>query len=175
MAVEEIAANLTFEQERAAIWWATNSPAALVTKWIHELIGKEGVDLPHAARILAYALAAAADSSIAVWDAKYTWWTARPVTDIPTLTTLVPTPPYPSYPSGYSGVLGSTTTVAGLFFPEMADDFATRAAEAAASRGWAGIHYVIDDDIGLAMGRQVGRLVCAAAGKDGTEIPPATA
>jgi hypothetical protein len=41
-----------------------------------------------------------------------------------------------------------------------------RAWEAAASRGWAGIHYVIDDDIGLTMGRQVGRLVCALARTD---------
>jgi membrane-associated phospholipid phosphatase len=169
MAVQDIAANLTFEQQRAAVWWATNSPAVLVTKWIHELIGKEGVDLPHAARILAYALVAAADSSIAVWDAKYTWWTTRPITEIPTLKTLVPTPPYPAYPSGYSAILGSTTTVAGFFFPEVVDDFASRAVEAAASRAWAGIHYVIDDDIGLAMGRQVGRLVYAAARADGTE------
>jgi membrane-associated phospholipid phosphatase len=38
---------------------------------------------------------------------------------------------------------------------------ADRAWEAAASRGWAGVHYVVDDDVGLAMGRLVGRLVCA--------------
>ena len=43
------------------------------------------------------------------------------------------------------------------------------AAEAAASRGWAGIHYVIDDDIGLLMGRQVGRLAISVALDDGAE------
>src|SRR5918993_1911492 len=51
--VQECAANLSFEQERAAIWWGTNSPAGLVNGWARELIGKEGVDLPHAAQILA--------------------------------------------------------------------------------------------------------------------------
>jgi membrane-associated phospholipid phosphatase len=127
------------------------------------------------ARILAYSHVATADAAIAVWDAKYTWWTSRPITEIPELRTLVPTPPYPAYPSGYSAVIGSSTTVAGLFFPEMADEFATRAVEAAASRGWAGIHWVIDDDIGLTMGRQVGRLVCAAARNDGTEVSIGTA
>jgi hypothetical protein len=40
---------------------------------------------------------------------------------------------------------------------------ANRAWEAASSRLWAGLHYVIDDDTGLTMGRQVGRMVCALA------------
>jgi membrane-associated phospholipid phosphatase len=132
----------------------------LYTGWAQELIGKEGLDLLHAAQILADMNVANADAVIAVWDAKYTWWTARPITDAPELKTVVPTPPYPSYPSGYSAVVGSMSTVVGHYFPDAADDMTTRAVEAAASRGWAGIHYVIDDDIGLAMGKQVGRLVC---------------
>ena len=43
------------------------------------------------------------------------------------------------------------------------------AGEAAASRGWAGIHYVIDDDIGLTIGHQVGYLVAEFARTDGAE------
>jgi len=164
--VLELAANRSFEQERAAIWWGTNSPAALVNGWTRELILRDGLDLPHAARILADVHVAIADSSIAVWDAKYTWWTSRPITEAPDLKTLVPTPPYPAYPSGYSAVMGAGSTVVGHYFPEAADDMSDRAWEAAASRGWAGVHYVIDDDIGLTMGRQVGRLVCTLAGAD---------
>ncbi len=67
--VLELAANRSFEQERAAIWWGTNSPAALVNGWTRELILREGLNLPHAARILADVHVAIADSSIAVWDA----------------------------------------------------------------------------------------------------------
>ena len=164
--VQELAANRSFEQERAAIWWADNSPPVLINGWTHELICSEGLDSPHAARILADVHAAIADAGIAVWDAKFTWWTSRPITEDPDLDMLFPAPPYPAYPSGYSGVMGAGSTVIGHYFPEAADDMADRAWEAAASRGWAGIHYVIDDDIGLAMGRQVGRLVCALAGAD---------
>lgn len=164
--VQELAANRSFEQERAAVWWGTNSPAALVNGWTRELILRDGLDLPHAARILADVHVAIADSSIAVWDAKYTWWTSRPITEAPDLTTLIPTPPYPAYPSGYSAVMGAGSTVIGHYFPEAADDMADRAWEAAASRAWAGVHYVIDDDIGLTMGRQVGRLVCSLARAD---------
>jgi membrane-associated phospholipid phosphatase len=119
------------------------------------------VGSPLAAQILADTHVAIADALIAVWDAKFTWWTSRPITEDPELTTLLPAPPYPSYPSGYSGVMGAGSTVIGHYFPDVADEMADRAWEAAASRGWAGIHYVIDDDIALAMGRQVGRLVCA--------------
>jgi membrane-associated phospholipid phosphatase len=168
-AVTDIAAHLTFDQERAATWWGTASPFMLFTGWAEDLIDKAGEDLPHAARILAYMHVAIADAVIAIWDAKYTWWTSRPITEIPDLKPVLPTPPYPAYPSGYSSVVGSASTVLGHFFPEAADDLIARAAEAAASRAWAGIHYVIDDDIGLAMGRQVGRLAVSVALADGAE------
>ena len=162
--VKEIAANLSFEQERAALWWGTTNSAGLVNGWARELISKASVGSAQAAQILADLHVTSADALIAVWDAKYTWWTARPVTDDPSLMPLIPTSPYPSYPSGYAGVMGAGTTVIGHYFPEAADDMADRAWEAAASRAWAGVHYVIDDDVGLAMGRQVGRLVCALPG-----------
>ncbi len=162
--VQEIAANRSFEQERAALWWGESSPSTLLNGWAHELIGKEGLDLPHAAQVLADLHAAVADAAIAVWDAKFTWWTSRPITEDPDLETLLPAPPYPSYPSGYSGLMGAGTTVVGHYFPDVADEMANRAWEAAASRAWAGIHYVIDDDAALAMGRQVGRFVCALPG-----------
>ncbi len=127
------------------------------------------MDEPHAAQILADIHVAMADALIAVWDAKYTWWTARPITDDPELATVLSPPPYPAYPSGYSGAIGAGSTVIGHYFPEMADEMANRAWEAAASRGWGGIHYVIDDDIALTMGRQVGRLVCALPGANAVD------
>ncbi len=162
--VQEVVANLSFEQERAALWWGNTSPPGLLNGWTRELIGKAGVDLPHAAQSLADVHAAMAVALIAVWDAKYTWWTSRPITEDPDLNTVLSPPPYPAYPSGYSGAIGAGSTVIGHYFPEMADEMANRAWEAAASRCWGGIHYVIDDDVALTMGRQVGRLICALPG-----------
>ena len=60
--VQEIAANRSFEQERAALWWGETSPSTLLNGWAHELIGKEGLDLPHAAQVLADLHAAGADA-----------------------------------------------------------------------------------------------------------------
>ena len=54
-------------------------------------------------------------------------------------------------------------------FPRAELDLLAAAAEAAAQRGWAGIHYPLDDDIGLEMGYQVGRLVNVVARDDGAE------
>jgi len=42
---------------------------------------------------------AIADANIAVWDAKYTWWTERPITADPKIVTAFPTPAYPAYPA----------------------------------------------------------------------------
>jgi hypothetical protein len=54
-------------------------------------------------------------------------------------------------------------------FPRAEVALMASAAEAAAQRCWAGIHYPIDDDIGLQMGFQVGRLVNSVARGDETE------
>jgi hypothetical protein len=44
-----------------------------------------------------------------------------------------------------------------------------RASQAAASRCWAGIHFPVDNDAGLMLGRSVGYLVTAVARADGSE------
>jgi membrane-associated phospholipid phosphatase len=161
--VQDMVHNLTFEQRRLAMWWAGSSTQVLFTTWALELCQRSGKTSPEVAQIIADTHVAMADAILAVWDAKYTWWTSRPITEDPELTTVVPTPPYPSYPSGYSTNMGAGATVIGHYFPEAAPDMDARAWEAANSRLWAGIHYPFDNDVGLAMGRLVGRLVCSLA------------
>ena len=162
--VQEIARNRTFDQERTALWWGTQSPPVLLNTWAQELVSKGGLALPHAAQVFADLNVAIADALIAVWDGKYTWWTSRPINEDPDLVTVYPTPPYPAYPGGYGAAMGAGTTILGHYFPGEAVDFENRAWEAANSRAWAGIHYVIDDDVALTMGRRVGRLVAALPG-----------
>jgi hypothetical protein len=108
---------------------------------------------------------------VAVWDAKFEsgWWTSRPITEDPTLVTAFPTPNYPAYPSGYSAAAGAASIVLGHFFPESAEELANQAWEASKSRCWAGIHYMIDNETGLSMGRQIGRLTNALARADAAE------
>ena len=171
-AVQDATANRTLEQVRIVEYWASKGPFVSFTDYARDLIARDGLDDAHAARVLALMSVAQADAVIAVWDAKYTWWTLRPITEDPDLDMLLPTPPYPAYPSGFSAVSGSAAVVLGHLFPRAEVDLLASAAEAAAQRCWSGIHYPIDDDIGLEMGYQVGRLVNSVARADGAESAP---
>lgn len=128
-----------------------------------------GLDLPHAARALALTAVALADAFICCWDAKYAYWTARPITADPTLDVLIPTPPFPSYTSGHATASAAAATVLAHLFPDDAQDLAAKAEEATQSRFWAGIHFAIDNDMGATGGRQIGRLVVLRALSDGAE------
>ena len=168
-AVQEATSSRTLEQVRIVQYWDDKGPFRSFTEYALDLIERDGLDDAHTARALALMSVAQADAVIAVWDSKYTWWTERPITADPDLDMLLPTPPYPSYPSGFSAVVGSAAVVLGHLFPRAEVDLLASAAEAAAQRCWSGIHFPIDDDIGLEMGYQVGRLVNTVARDDGAE------
>ena len=168
-AVQEAVAQRSFAQARTANYWQGSSASKLWDGIAADLIARDALDLPHAARVLALLAVAMADAQIACWDGKYTYWTERPITADPALDVLFPTPPFPSYPSAHATVSNAAAIVLAHLFPDDAADLLDLAEEAAASRGWAGIHYPIDDDAGTSLGRQVGYLVAAVARGDGAE------
>ncbi len=91
---------------------------------------------------------------------------ARPITADPDIKVLFPTPPHPSYPSGHASLSGAAAVTLAALFPDDEADLLGMAAEAAASRCWAGIHFPIDDDVGLATGHTVGYMVAEVARTD---------
>jgi membrane-associated phospholipid phosphatase len=171
--VQEAVARRTAEQEAAVRFWAggpgTVTPAGLWIEIARDLIVRDGLDAPHAARVLALVSVAMADSFICCWDAKYTYWTARPITADPELEVLIPTPPFPSYTSGHATASTAAATVLAHLFPDDASLLLERAEEAKQSRLWAGIHFPIDTDMGSLGGGMIGRLVVARAREDGAE------
>ena len=107
---------------------------------------------------------ALADSFIAAWDAKYHYWTVRPITAAKQIfgTDLKPallTPPFPSYVSGHAAFSGSAGEVLAHYFPGDRKRVRAMAEEAAMSRLYGGIHYRHDNDDGLTLGRRVAREV----------------
>jgi membrane-associated phospholipid phosphatase len=167
-AVQRAVAHRTPEQVSAAFFWAgsagTVTPAGLWTQIARDLILRDGLDVRAAARVLALTTVAMADAFICCWDAKYSYWTLRSITADPSLDVLFPTPPFPSYTSGHSTVSGAASTVLGYLFPDDEVRLNDQAEEAKDSRLWAGIHYPIDNDVGLTNGRALGRLVIQQAG-----------
>jgi membrane-associated phospholipid phosphatase len=165
--VQEAVARRTPEQEAAVRFWAggpgTVTPAGLWIEIARDLIVRDGLDALHAARVLALTSVAMADGFICCWDAKYTYWTARPITADPNLDVLIPTPPFPSYTSGHATASTAAATVLGYLFPDDASLLLERAEEAKQSRLWAGIHFPIDIEMGALGGGMIGRLVVARA------------
>ena len=172
-AVQEAVARRTPGQEAATLFWAggpgTVTPAGMWTEIARDLIVRDGLDAPHAARVLALISVAMADGFVCCWDAKYAYWTARPITVDPTLDVLIPTPPFPSYTSGHATISAAAATVLGHLFPGDEAELATRAEEAKNSRLWAGIHFPLDTAMGALGGGMIGRLVVVRARGDGAE------
>ena len=122
---------------------------------------------------------ALADTTIAMYDAKYADHVWRPVTAIqvgdPAWNPLTPTAADPSYPGAHSALSAAAATVLTSFYgphqvvsvTSAADAGVTRrfanvaavADEAALSRIWAGQHTRIDDEAGRQLGRQVAGVV----------------
>lgn len=162
-AVRQAVVGRTPQQAQAALFWAGNdgtvTPAGIWLEMARDLIKRDRLDTPQAARVLAMASIAMADAFICCWDAKYTYWSARPIQGDGTLDVLFPTPPFPSYTSAHSTISAAAAAVLGGVFPNDEHNLDARAVEAKNSRLWAGFHYPIDNDVGLAHGRQIGHLV----------------
>ena len=144
LSVQETVRSRTLAQTSDSAWWQSVYPR-IFYDWAHELVVRHGLDTPHAARVLASQAVGMADALVAVWDAKYTYWTSRPITEDPDIVTAFPNPPYPAYPSGYSGAIGASSQIVDLFFPDAAGDLDELAWRAVRSRLWAGIHFPIDN------------------------------
>lgn len=121
---------------------------------------------------------ALADTTIAMYDAKYVEHVWRPVTAIqvgagdPTWNPLTPTAADPSYPGAHSALSAAASTALTAFYgdhqavtvtsPGAAGvtrqfaDLAAVADEAGLSRIWAGQHTRLDDEAGRQLGHQVG-------------------
>jgi PAP2 superfamily len=163
--VYAVSQSLADEQRAVALFWADG--AGTVTPPGHwnaialELVDKVDYGTRKTAELFAALNTAQADAFIACWDAKFTYWSVRPITAIresidDAWTSVVVTPPFPSYVSGHSSTSGAASTVLSSFFPSQSERLGALAAEAAISRLYGGIHFRSDNDAGLELGRRVG-------------------
>jgi PAP2 superfamily len=169
--VYRVSTTLTAEQKRIADFWADG--AGTVTPPGHwnvialDLLRDENSSALRSAGLLATLNTAQADAFIACWDAKFAYWSLRPVTAIrrlidPAWLPYIVTPPFPSYVSGHSTTSGAASTVLAAFFPGRAGEVAALAEEAAISRLYGGIHFASDNEAGLELGRRVGTVAVRA-------------
>jgi len=173
----------TAEQSATALFWSP-SASALWSANIRSMASS--MDLLTAARFEAIGIAAVTNSLIACWDAKYTYMFWRPVTAIqagdtdgnhkteadPAWTPFITTPSHPEYPSAHTTVGAGTLAFYTAWFGT--DQFPlafkgnggavrnyTSVAEIHAEEGnarvWGGMHWRNSTEVGIALGRRVGR------------------
>jgi hypothetical protein len=121
------------------------------------------------ARNMALLNMAEMDAGISCWDIKYFYFNPRPTQMDPRIKTLTGIPNFPSYVSGHSMFSFAASTILGHIIPERADAYNAMAQEAANSRVYAGIHYVIDCTAGKTVAQNVGNLAIQRAKVDGAE------
>jgi hypothetical protein len=177
----------TGEQTQIASFWRA-SPTAIWNNVLSQVIATRDLDLSATARIFALFYLAAADASVACWEAKYTYNFWRPQLAIqsgdidgndftaadPTWVPLFPTPPHPEYPSGHSTNSSAMATILGLLFEDdpgapivvtisgitrQWSTFSEGINEVIDARIYSGIHFRTADKVGARLGRQVARFV----------------
>ncbi len=173
----------TADQTQVARFWA----APIQNYWneiAQTAVLARPAGLVHDARVFAALNLSIADGVIAFYDAKYAYRLWRPITAIretsdPTWTPLAATPADPSYPGAHSVVSAAAAevldtafgdrfgfTVSSEALPGVTRSFPSFAAavdEAGRSRIYAGVHTLLDDDAGRALGRSVAGYVLAHA------------
>ncbi|WP_054637703.1 vanadium-dependent haloperoxidase [Thalassobacillus sp. C254] len=157
--VKQTIRNLTPQQIEMAKLYAETTPTEDWAFVINELLEKYDSNPPRAARITGICKAALNDTMVVTWDIKYSTDIARPDQLDPSLQTVIPTPRFPAYPSGHSTMAGCAEVILSHFFPEEAVRLTQKANNIAQSRLYAGVHFPIDNEEGLRLGRQIGNHV----------------
>ncbi len=158
----------SFATNAKAFYWQT--PDGLTQfPYLNRLVLEDRLDAPAAARAYALLGTAIYDAWIASQDGKFTYWYLRPAQLDTTLVPLFPAPNFPAYPSNHSTISSVAAEIFAYLFPRDADAARARAKEAGDSRIWAGIHFEMDNQSGIVLGRNVARKFIAWAEADGSQ------
>ncbi|HEU4770236.1 MAG TPA: vanadium-dependent haloperoxidase [Pyrinomonadaceae bacterium] len=171
------------DQSQIASFWRA-SPTAIWNNVIRQLVLTRDLDLSQNARLFALFYVAAADASIACWEAKYhyNFWRPQPAIvngeidgNASTVGNVnwqpfVTTPPHPEYPSGHTANSGA---MARILISEFEDtpgvpivvtlsgitrkwnSLSEALEEVVDARVYSGIHFRNSDEVGARMGRQI--------------------
>jgi hypothetical protein len=178
--------NNGLEQTEITRYWAddpfnTCTPTGHTFNILTQLLEEGRATLEKTAVAYARMSIAENDAFISCWRGKYKYALIRPVSYIkkyidPAFTTVIGTPPFPAYTSGHSCEMGAGARVFTSLFtdgsgnyqftdysqlrygfqPRNYSNFNDMAEECASSRFYGGIHYQMDNNKGLQVGRAIG-------------------
>jgi PAP2 superfamily len=151
--------NLTPQQIRIAQSWGTGEVSKRVIPIIYNMMEAYELASTKAARFLGFYHAAINDAFVLTWHFKYLWDVARPCQYDPSLKPVLFTPRFPGYPSAHAAMAGCSEAILSYYFPQERYRINQMMEECAMSRLYAGVHFKVDNDEGLSVGRQLGGIV----------------
>jgi hypothetical protein len=157
--VRKISDNRTAEQ-----YWEMVTGSFLPGWWnqtVLEVADAHRLSQEETTQILALVHMAWLDAFIACADSKYVFWVPRPTQVDPEIRLAIGLPNHPSYPSNHSCTSSAAARVLDAMFPDQGGRYLALAQEVAMSRIYGGIHYPIDTEAGLEIGRKVAAKVLA--------------
>jgi PAP2 superfamily len=162
-------------RERIAIvhYWAdgagTHAPPGHWNQIAEKSIVTARMSEVRTARTLALLNTAMMDAAVSCWYTKSFYYVPRPSQMDNGIKTLTGLPNFPAYTSGHSTFSAAAATVLGYIFPESSSSFQAMADEASKSRLYGGIHYKMDCDGGLKIGKAVGDRAVLRGQSDGVQ------
>jgi PAP2 superfamily len=162
--VIEVGKKLTAEELKIAKFWVdghgTVTPPGHWNQISLSYVENSKFDDGQVLALFANLNMALADAFLAAWDAKYYYWTVRPITAARYLLgedfkPALLTPPFPSYVSGHAAFSGAAAQILSSYFPVESKKIWSLARQAAHSRLLAGIHFRHDNEDGLTLGAKV--------------------
>ena len=164
--IRTISDTRTPEQDAIAKAWNTSVPPftlGALNLIVDSLIDRHHRTEREAARILAYANAAAFDAHIACFEAKFTYWFIRPSQADPAIVMPIGLPNHPSYPSGHSCITSAMAEVVSNALPSERRTMDRITELSGLSRMFGGIHYRFDIEAGQEIGRGAAALALAGS------------
>ena len=176
-------------QTETAMFWAGDPPAAIWNRVADELADANHTTLTQNARLLVRMNVALADAVIAIWNAKNTFDTWRPISAIQQAATdgnpdttadagwvpLVLTPQFQEYPAGHPGVSNAGASVLASFYGNDTSftassfglpgvehhftSFSAAVAQVEDARVFGGVHFRFACDTAVVMGTEIANYV----------------
>ena len=162
-------------RERVAIihYWAdgtgTHTPPGHWNQIAEKYIVNAKQSEVRMARNLALLNTAMMDAAVSCWYTKSYYFVPRPTQMDNSIKTLTGLPNFPAYTSGHSTFSAAASTVLSYLFPEGANSFQAQASEASNSRLYGGIHYKMDCEGGLKIGKILGDKAILRGQSDGVQ------
>jgi len=170
--VKNFANNPTREQIAIVHYWAdgagTHTPPGHWNQIAEKYFVASKLSEVKAARNFSLLNSALMDAAISCWYTKSYYFVPRPSQIDSKIKTLTGLPNFPAFTSGHSTFSSTAATVLSYLYPNAEKDLISQAEEASKSRIYGGIHYRMDCEAGMKIGKLIGNKAIVKAQNDGS-------